>query len=104
MWHVKSQQRRRGKHDPSNPRIPSKLCSIRQRSQLTIRDITPQEVPIFLWMNHIKGNHCDEHQQRIKNIYIYLMMQKISIVALDILRQAEDGADHNQEACRIQHV
>ena len=49
-------------------------------------------------MHHIQHRDHTEHQRRIKHIQPDLVPQEIAVVALDVLDDAEDAADHDERA------
>jgi hypothetical protein len=55
-------------------------------------------------MHHIQKNHGGKDEQRIKNVQVYLVVQKIPVIPLQILGQPEDGAHHDQEAGNVEDM
>jgi hypothetical protein len=55
-------------------------------------------------MHDIKDGHRDEHQESIKNIYVDLVVQEVSVISLKIFSQSKNGANHDQEARQIKHM
>ena len=49
-------------------------------------------------VHHIQHRDYREHQRRIKHIQPDLVPQQIAVVALDVLDDAEDTADHDERA------
>lgn len=63
-----------------------------------------QKTANLLRMNDIKDHHDHEHQQRIEDIQIHLMVQEVPVVPLNVFDQSEYGTDHDKETCQIKYI
>lgn len=50
----------------------------------------------------VEQDHDKEHDDRVEEIEVCLVSQKITVEALKVLGGAEDRADHDQETSQVQ--
>lgn len=55
-------------------------------------------------MNPVEQDHDKKHEESVKDVQIRLMLQQVSIEALQILDSPEEGSNHDQHATDVQHL